>query len=178
MNRFLLLGLLYLMVSSTYAQVTTEITTKTEFRIESESEIEPTIFELLEMTNVMQKVVTGNINIRLPEDVKNEEEVIDEIIESYIAKMQPVLTELILPAFMEIYQEKFTEEELKELVKFYQTDLGKKVLEAEQELFAEAMGEAILACNYLLIESKNEVLEKHGYSKSKKSKKSKKKKRN
>lgn len=149
MNRFLLLGLFCLMVSSTYAQVTTEISTTTEFRIESESEIAPAIFELLEMTNVMQKVATGNINLRLPDNIKNEEEVVNEIIESYIEKMQPILTEVILPAFMEIYQEKFTEKELKELVKFYKTDLGKKVLEAEQELFEEAVGEAILACNYL-----------------------------
>ena len=135
----------------------------------------PNIFTLMEKMGIVQKAIQTNVNVTLPEGLKNEDEIVSEIVQTYMVKMQPLLTEKLLPAFLEIYQEKFTEEELAELIKFYNTDLGKKVLEADNELFAEAIGEVIVECNDMMLEAQKEVLEKHGYDKKSKKKKRRKK---
>lgn len=92
----------------------------------------------VQMRSVMIKSMSSTIHI--PE--KNQQKFTDEMT-GFMNKYMPL--ELFKSQFVKIYAETFTEDELKQLVDFYSSPVGKKVIERLPALTQKAMSMSQLA---------------------------------
>ncbi|WP_211215072.1 DUF2059 domain-containing protein [Algicola sagamiensis] len=88
-------------------------------------------------TQIEQVFITSMKELRLPKDMQPK-------VESHIEKMQKVLKEeldwqKLKQPLTELYMKTYTESEMKEILAFYKTEAGQKLLQKAPELMKESM---------------------------------------
>ena len=90
-----------------------------------------------EMLNNLTPILKQQANERIQgEDAQKK---VDLFVDYMMQELKELSNKLINEDMVRIYSEKFTHEEIKELIKFYESPVGKKIIEKMPEMSTEIM---------------------------------------
>ncbi len=114
------------------------------------------ILQLLELTNAMNIGQVFAQGLSKPEE---QNELLKEFYKRFFKEMKDGdAHKWMMSLFVKAYRQRYTGEEIQELVKFYQTPLGKKVIKETVEMLPAVMKEGEKIGKYLGARIMNEIL--------------------